>query len=863
MPGEIDYPALLARMGSERFAELRPAQQEVLNRYAAEHSAALDLAIQLPTGAGKSLIALLIGEAWRSEGNSVGILSANKTLARQMESEAAELGLEVTVLEGSTPEPREVRAVQRNQRLGIMNYWFYFNQGPSIDPLDLLIMDDAHLAEQALHSLYSLEINRFDDPTVFERLAKELALRLPDYPALAAASGEIEPSRFVGADLLAFHDHADVCELISSVLDGSPLSQDVSYRWNRMRAHLLEANLYIDRHSLWLRPWVYPLATNTHYRASTQRIYMSATIGDPADLRRRLGTHAITRMEISAEHEDSTLGRRLIVLDRSEEQLGSEAALRAALATQPKSVWMCPSRASADRAKNDLAAFLAAEGHTPAPTWQLTSQGNELEHFRRAPAGQLFTAGRFDGMDFQGSECRVFCLPNLPRATNPQEQFVSSNLADAAFLIERLNARIVQALGRGNRAPDDFALYILGDDRFLNHFGRESFRRSIPASINLEIDVAQDHVAEEAAAVAARVSEFLQGHFEAHDQELAAAETGAMEPPGPAPEWSATLAEFEVDGWREMWLGDYAAAERAFERWADSCSEHGLNELGGFARWCQAKAAFLSGRQGDGPAEQRSIALLDAAIGQGGRMTVWFNRLRASLNAVREAVGEQVPPPNEREGILAAWDHHFSDRTTSARRWEKLRQRVSDGLASGSHAQYQEAMEQIGELLGYRAVRPPGQGATDVRWQAMSGGVREMFVLECKIEHEPANELTIGNVDQALGQLSAATTEWGPRGYVPRGAIVTRLDAIDSAAAQRLGPLAVIPSASIEVLWGRLAALLGLFREQWSPEDAEARARAVDYARRHLPPAGWLGRALDSGTPRVDPQALLAEWPAP
>ncbi len=55
-----------------------------------------------------------------------------------------------------------------------MNYWVYFNQIPNIDPADLLIMDDAHLAEHCLHSLYSVEINKYSHKYLFQTLIAEL-----------------------------------------------------------------------------------------------------------------------------------------------------------------------------------------------------------------------------------------------------------------------------------------------------------------------------------------------------------------------------------------------------------------------------------------------------------------------------------------------------------------------------------------------------------------------------------------------------------------------------------------------------------------------------------------------------------------
>ena len=53
MPGSIGYIGLLTELSSATFTDLRPAQVAALERYAAEHSAATDLAIELPTGIGR------------------------------------------------------------------------------------------------------------------------------------------------------------------------------------------------------------------------------------------------------------------------------------------------------------------------------------------------------------------------------------------------------------------------------------------------------------------------------------------------------------------------------------------------------------------------------------------------------------------------------------------------------------------------------------------------------------------------------------------------------------------------------------------------------------------------------------------
>ncbi len=88
MPINRDYREFLASFHSEKFQNLRDVQGYILQEYAARFVEVPDVGIELPTGAGKTLIALLIAEAWRQENRKVAILSANKTLARQMKREA-------------------------------------------------------------------------------------------------------------------------------------------------------------------------------------------------------------------------------------------------------------------------------------------------------------------------------------------------------------------------------------------------------------------------------------------------------------------------------------------------------------------------------------------------------------------------------------------------------------------------------------------------------------------------------------------------------------------------------------------------------------------------------------------------------
>lgn len=863
MSGKIDYAALLRSLGSSKFKELRPAQEAALETYVRGHDSTLDLAIELPTGAGKSLIALLICEAWRREGATVAVLTGNKTLARQMEAEGRMLNVPVELFEGvgsSIPLPRR-RRYRRAQAIGVMNYWVMFNQNPVIDSADLLVIDDAHLAEAALDSLFSLDIDRYAHPALYDTLVRALGEAFPDYVTFQDAVADV-PSR-AGTELVSFIDQSAFADRLRSIVDNAAELQtdrDLRYRWDRVRLHLHEVNLYSDARSLWLRPYVYPLRDNDRYADPQQRIYMSATIGDPADLARRLGTRPIVKLSVSAEQSAETYGRRLLVLNPDDPATipgRLEAVTLAALRVQPKSLWLCSSKADAERYKEAVTTWLESKGLASGPSWLLSSLGDELDRFKSAEAGHLFVAGRFDGMDFKAEECRLVVLATLPRAINLQESFAADYLRDADFMMQRLNQRILQALGRCNRDKNDFGVYLLADQRFAAHFGQEARRRGLPSNVLTEIDLAENHTELSTADLAGYVESFLRGDFARFDAELADTARDLPAAADPEPEDS----ENEVTGWLELYARqNYRSAETHFHTRQKACSERGLRELGAYAQWCEAKAAFLEGRRGDPAATQRALDTLEEAIARGGASS-WFNRLRASLLRHRQTESTNLTrnPDDFRVAVIHAFDDLLE--RVGPRKLDRWRTQLDAGLRSTSHDQFADALAKLGTLLGYASTRPRYGAATDCRWRGVFGNWREVVTWEAKIEHGPEAPVDAHAIGQANNQRNRAEKELGPRGYRVRGTVVTHLQRIEASAASSAGPIKVIRKDAVLELWARTSVRLGAYADDWAAESSEARLIAADRIAPKLPPTGWLDRALTSDELFLDDASLLDEWP--
>lgn len=867
MPISQDYSQFLISMKSAKFTELWPPQVHVLQEYSSEYTNKTDVAIELPTGAGKTLIALLIAEAWRREGHKVAVLSANKTLARQMESEARELGIPAVLMEGTGPSipAKDRRSYHRSQKVALMNYWVYFNQNPVVDSADLLIMDDAHLAEHCLHSLWSVEIDCYAHTALFKDLITELINRHPEYRILHDAVDENVLSS-IPPELLSFIDQWHISTRIREIIDASPLLEsniDLRFRWRRLRNMLCEANIYMSAKSIWIRPYIYPLINNDQYLNTTQRLYMSATIGEPSDLSRRLGVRQVEKIPVPDELTERTNGRRLIVMNRIEDEdipLRLQRVILAALQKCPKSVWLCTSNTEAEKYKQIVAEWLNKNGFVGHPTWKLTSLGNEIEQFKTSPKGHLFVGGRFDGMDFEGDECRLVVLTTLPRAINVQEEFLCGYLRDAGFMKRRLNQRIIQALGRCNRGPDDYAIYVLIDRRFATHFGRDSNRQGLPCNIMAQIDMAEDMAEEDIESVEAKVLTFLDGNFTQFDSLFN--ETVEGLPDAIAETNLNDFSSDEVLAWTAMYHSqNYNIAAERFERCWDSARENNLIEMGAYLGWCWAKARYLQSVQGQSFEKDEALGILENAINRGGQ-SAWFNRMRTSLNRERATTEAPLTPGSDEYvfAITQAFDELLERVGGRGTRFQSWCNQLGERLASTTHDAFCLGIEELGPLLGYDSRRPRHQASTDCRWKGAFGDSKEVFTIEAKIEDVDSASIIASDVGQVHNQVQRAKAEYEHLGYSVRGIIVSHIIDIDPAAQSSIGDIRVLTKDSVMQLWEIVKQLLIEYRNGWSIDNIDMRRNASNAIRPKIPNSGWLGRTLASDQHVISAEVLLSEW---
>lgn len=160
---------------------LWPQQVDLLREYAEKRVNSRDLAIELPTGTGKTLTGLLIADWRRREGKGRSIfVCPTKQLVRQVVAAAEKEGIDVVDLSGPSKE-WDAAARSRYERAkatAVVAYSSIFNTSPIIEA-DVIVFDDAHAGEQYVSKAYTVEVVRKSYGSIWSAALEAVAPMLP------------------------------------------------------------------------------------------------------------------------------------------------------------------------------------------------------------------------------------------------------------------------------------------------------------------------------------------------------------------------------------------------------------------------------------------------------------------------------------------------------------------------------------------------------------------------------------------------------------------------------------------------------------------------------------------------------------
>lgn len=672
-----------------------------------------DVAIRLPTGSGKTLVGVVLGE-WRRRKfeERVVYLCPTKQLVHQVVEQAKnQYGIDIAAFTGSKSEysAEDQNAYRRKEKIAVAPYSALFNTNPYFNNADVIILDDAHSAENYVSSMFSVVIDRRNHSALFDNVLEVLAACAPQINLSKA----VEPitinsyawmEKIPSTSLLKSRDF--LTSVIDAGVDGVP---SLYHPWSTIRDHLHACHLYVSVGQILIRPLLPPVHVHAPFSSAKQRIYMSATLGNGGDLERITGRPKIHRLKPASMTDEQGIGRRFFVFP--EVALGeqdTEALINNALPIFGRALFITPSDREANERKQSL------ESKSKMKVFKAAEIELSKRDFTSNPNAAAVIANRYDGMDFPHEECRLLVLEGLPKAANLQERFLLSKMGCSLLLNDRIQTRIVQAIGRCTRANSDYAAVVVKGNEWLDYLLTLDNAQYLDPEIQAEIEFGERQSEADPTEILDNLRIFKAQSEEWLDanNEIVSIRTDKVKNTPPEMLELEKVVGCEIKYVQALWRMDFMAA---FDQCREVLTSVVSPTLKGYrALWNYLAGAAISlAYEHKQTAEDRSQEYYGEAMKATVAIT-WLVDLAKSFGAVTSAESKQDPGlPAMVEKIE---EHMLALGVKNNRRFNDEQAKIMQDLASSEAKSFERGQVALGQHIGFDSDNSEQMAAPDPWW---------------------------------------------------------------------------------------------------------------------------------------------------
>lgn len=710
-----------------------------------------DVALQLPTGGGKTLVGLVLAE-WRRlkfKERVVFLCPTNQLVNQVVEQAVGQYGIKVHGFSGSKNDyDKDAVAEYLNcERIAVTNYSSMFNSAPFFDDPHVIILDDAHAAEQYIAKMWSLSLDMMDNDQrpLYDAIISVLkpGIQSADYQRL------VDPEALRDRQWVEKIPSPTLLELMPELVDvidafaTMPEYKVAEHKfvWRAIRDHLDGCHLYIGPGSILIRPLLPPTFTHKPFAGAKQRIYMSATFGEAGELERVAGRPKIERLQAQASWDRQTIGRRYFLFpERSLDEAEQLVLCTKMMERAGRTLVLTPDGKRAKKFQEFVEQTLTY------PVFNAQTIEKSKAAFISSEKAVAIVANRYDGIDFPDDQCRLLIVEGLPRATNLQEQFLISRMGAVDFLNVRITTRLVQAFGRCTRSDQDFSAVIVRGEELNKHLMTPERRSFLHPELHAELEFGIEQ------SKGASIEDYLENFevFLAQEDEWISADDDIrgkrdhlIQETLPGADDLAATASIEIEYLQAIWNKNYESAFDFARSILGKLNEPKLRGyrclwyyLAGSAAWY----AFKNGATGfDARArEQFSTAMKTE------RTLAWLVPL--SKLAVMKGQDAVVLKDKDTWNVIERLETRFDSLgTLTDHKYDKFEAIVRTKLEENDAKSFEDGHAKLGELLGYDAGNRNDTASPDPWWMA-NGSM--CFIFEDHSDAKPDSGLSVDKARQ-------------------------------------------------------------------------------------------------------------------
>ena len=724
-------------------------QSDMLNLYN-ENIGKKTVALELPTGSGKTLVGLLIGE-YRRRKNKEKVLflcPTNQLVHQVVEQANVKYGLRAIAFCGKQKDylSKDKTKFLMADAIGVTTYSSFFALHSFFDDVDVIIMDDVHSSEDYIISNWTVQID--DKSTTFFEIVEVLKPFISeiDYQYLLEdknVSGVASWCNMLPMPLILNKLNEFQIILQQGIEKGS----SNYYAYLKISENLKECNIYIANRKILIRPWIAPTMFVKAFVNAKQRILMSATLGRSGELERITGIENIFRLPIVNDWDKKGLGRKFFTFP--DLSLGKDEQSKVIMALQnlcKKSVFLVPDVKSAD----DIKIFFK-DNSEDIKIFEAKDIEESKKLFVDTQKATAILANRFDGIDFSDDESRLLFIWNLPKTTNLQERFLITRMGASKLYAERIRTRIIQAVGRCSRNASDYSIVCVIGDTIQNDLTKQEkikqFAPELRAEIQFGLENSIDYstvkdVLEQAKDFLNRTAEWQEAEDYIVDlrNRYWNEENKVEEQINKKLQESAIL---ELKFQNSIWKKDYKSAFDYASSIVGKLNAPVLNGFKCFWNYMAGCMAYYLFQNGKKEYKIQGVQFLSNALKENISIR-WLSGLQEKLFSVKS---EDVKDADFFFDCIERIENVFSSIPTPQKMEEKIKS-ILNNLQSLDGNKFERGHKEFGELLGFISENPNSTGAPDPYWIINENN---LVVSEDKIyeEKEQVKKVPISDVSEA------------------------------------------------------------------------------------------------------------------
>lgn len=646
-----------------------------------------DISISLNTGAGKTLVGLLIGQSLVNEFRSLVLYACSSIqLVEQTAKKAEGYGLPITTYVRNNFSND---LATKGEAVCLTTYQALFN-GKSVfanREIAGIVFDDAHAAEHLLRDHFSLRISRENFEQVFSFIVAEFTEYF-HLVGLASSFDEVVAKSGNRLFLVPPFEVRKSHEAIVKCLRESAVSTDPNtlFAWEHLKDRIDLCAFIISPSEITITPPFVPVGTLPYFTKEIRRVYLSATLSALDVFVRTFGRKPCCQIA-----PKTTAGEceRMILAPQKISGVSDDVEATKDFVRPHKTLILVPSYARAAKWSS------LAE----PPTKDRVAQAIEAFKLARG-TDKLLLSARYDGMDLPGDMCRVVVIDDLPSGIGPLERYLWEYLKFSKTLRTAIASRIVQSFGRISRGMSDHGVALLTGDRLIEWLQVPKNIGSLPQFLQKQLQLGfQMSEGMAPAEVAVSIQSCLGRKREWVDAYERFISEAAHEETLPEPATVAELALAETKFAEHLWHRNYPKAAAQLQKTLGDAVNFSTSTVCwhklwlGYALECSGDTATAESLYKQAHAGQRNIP---AFRGQGSTED------ESALHAQAVAAGRLFELPGDGRVVVP----------------RSLDRDLLYLNGTGTPKQVEEALRCLGQYLGFPSTRPDNEHGTgpDVLW---------------------------------------------------------------------------------------------------------------------------------------------------